>query len=830
MARSARAPGGKGKEDPGLAALRVAKRAGSKGKGGGKSGKRAAGGGGRPFGERVRGWARALMVSTGVAAVLSSAIVGGTMYRWAVGAVEEGLAGPVWSVPGHVWSAPIEVWPGLAYSPDALAADLSAAGYARVSKAAQPGDFQSGTDSVVVYGKAKDGPGWSVTGGEVLVTFADGRIRSVTPQGRASFSPAALATIRGPDNENRHPVPLDQIPQIVRSAVLAMEDSRFYDHPGLDALGIARALWVDLTEQEMKQGGSTLTQQVAKNLFLSQERTAERKLREALLAVAIERKLGKDEILGLYLNEIYLGQAGGSAICGVDAAARAWFGKPIARVTLGEAATIAGVIAAPSAWSPARYPERARERRDIALGRMVTVGAIDSASAVAAKKAPVVVHLAQTTRMAPWAVDHAVEEVEDTVGAGAIAREAIEVYTTLSPPLQRAAEAAVRDGMAELIAAHPKLANVQAAMAVVRARDGAVVALVGGRSYAESLWDRGFGAERQVGSTIKPLTMLAAFEADPSLSPATRFEDAPIERTHDGKPWQPANYDGVFVGPVNARSAMATSRNIPAVLLAEAVGMPALKQRWRALGLARATDYPSAALGGFNATPVQLAGAYAVFASGGAWHAPWLTRAAADPGGNLRVDNPPHKATLRYSERAIFLTTDVLRGVMQNGTGKGAAAYGVGPGAAGKSGTTDNYKDAWFVGVTGPYAVAVWVGYDREKTVGLPGSQAALPTWARFVAATGTSGGVSAAPASVERADICVATDLPPCADCTETRSEWFSVGHVPAADCGLLGGGLFGGGLFGGGAEADAIGAAAPEAPARNTWQELGKLFRKKE
>ncbi len=793
MAKSSRSPGGK-KEDPGISALKVAKRnlvsgkapgPASKGRGRGKSaGKR---GPRRPFGVALKSWARAVLVSVVVGGVLGGGIVFATMYRWAVGEIDRGLAGPVWTVPGRVWSAPIEVWPGLAYTPEALAADLSAAGYARVAKAGQPGDFQVSGDAVVVHAREDSGPGWSVKGGEVLVTFDDGRVRSVTPQGRATFAPAAMAIIRGPDNESRNPVPLDRIPKNVRNAVLAMEDARFYDHPGLDPVGISRALWVDLTEKEWKQGGSSLTQQVSKNLFLSQERTSERKLREAMLSLALERRLGKDEILQLYLNEIYLGQVGGSSICGVDAAARAWFGKPIERVNLGEAATLAGVISAPNAYSPARYPERATERRDLALDRMVQIGAIDAAAAAAAKKELLVTHVAEAGRMAPWAVDHAVEEVEASVGVGSIAREALDVYTTISPPLQRAAEAAMRDGMAELVAAHPKLAGIQSALVVVRARDGAIVALVGGRDYGESLWDRAFGANRQLGSTIKPLTMLAAFEADAALSPATRFEDAPIERVHDGKTWAPANYDNVFVGPISIRRTIATSRNIPAVLLAEAVGMGDLKKRWRAIGLDDATDYPSAALGGFGATPVQLAGAYAVFASDGAYHEPWLVRAAKDTGGDLRVDAPPEKSTVRYSPRATFLATNVMREVMATGTGKSAAKYGVGKGAAGKSGTTDGNKDAWFVGVTGGYSVAVWVGFDQQRTLGLTGSQAALPTWARFVAATGTSGTIAAVPSGVERADVCVETDLPPCNNCEETRTEYFSAGQIPEARCGVI-------------------------------------------
>lgn len=756
-----------------------------------------------PMLPRVRSWARAIVRSLFVGGLLGGLIVMAVMYRHAVVIVETRLAGAVWTVPGHVWSGPIELWPGLALSPTELAADLQSAGYARVPKAVQPGDFQVSDDAVHVVGRAASGPGWSVSNGDTLITFAEGRVRSITPDRRVSFAPATLAVVRGPDNENRSPVPLERIPRTMQQAVLAMEDARFYDHPGIDAVGILRALVADLRAGDWAQGGSTLTQQVAKNIFLSGERTANRKLSEALLAVALERSLSKDEILQLYLNEIYMGQVGGSAICGMDAAARAYFGKPIERVSLAEAATLAGIISSPNPYSPIRHPDAALERRNLALDRMEQVGFADAAAVAKAKGTRLEVHASAGGRSAPWAVDAAVETVEDALGEGIIARDALEVYTTISPPLQRLAERSVQEGLTDLVAAHPKLADVQAALVVVRARDGAVVALVGSRDYAASPYDRAFQARRQVGSTIKPLTMLAAFETTPALSPATVFIDEPISRESDGKAWTPSNYDKVFVGPVALRQAIAASRNIPAVLLAESVGMGRLRDRWRALGLTSATAYPSAALGGFGATPVELAGAYAIFA-GGAYHAPWLTRGATK-GGATVLDSPPDKAEIRYSERAVFLATDVLRSVMKEGTGKSAAKYGVGPGAAGKSGTTDGYVDAWFVGTTGPYAVAVWVGFDKNQPIGLTGSQAALPTWARFVAGTGTSGAVAGPPSSVVSAEICRETGLPPCASCVETRAEYFTAGQVPEPSCGVL----------------EETGAAV-----KNGWEKIGDFF----
>ncbi len=772
---------------------------------------------------KMRSWARAVGISAVVGGVLAGGFVLGTMYRHAVAVVETRLGGPVWTVPGHVWSGPIELWPGLAADPDALAKDLAAAGYARVDRAAQPGDFEVTPSAVLVKARAASGPGWEVKGGDVLVTFADGRVRSVSPGGRASFAPSELATVRGPDNEDRSPVPLERIPLHVRRAVMAMEDARFYEHPGIDALGVARALIANLVDREWSQGGSSITQQLAKNVFLSAERTARRKSEEALIAIALERSLEKDEILQLYLNEIYLGQAGGSAICGVDAAARAFFGKPIERVSLGEAATIAGIISAPNPYSPIRHPDAARERRDLALDRMVATGWADAADAKAEQAKPLDVHVGEVGRRAPWVVDLAVERVEAAQGQGAIARDALEVYTTVSPTLQRVAERAVAEGLAEVEAAHPSATGVQVALVVVRARDGAIVAHVGGRDYARSPYDRGAHAERQVGSVVKPLVALAAFEADPTLSPAQLLDDAPLTRTHDGKSWSPSNYDGAFVGPIPLRRAIAQSRNIPAILLAERVGLGELRGRLRALGLSGATDYPSASLGGFGATPTQLAGAYAVFA-GGAYHTPWALRAATKGTGTAAervLDLPPAKADVRYSERATFLARDVMREVLDTGTGRAASKWGVKGGAAGKSGTTDREVDAWFAGVTGPYAVVVWVGHDKGKGVGLTGSKAALPIWARFVSDSGTSDQAPTPPPSVVEAEVCASTGLPPCPDCAEVGTEWFPAGAVPEARCGLPG--LIDG-LFREGGDATTDGERSDEGqPRRNVFQQLG-------
>lgn len=737
-----------------------------------------------PWWPPVRAWLLAAARSTMIGLVLGLGVVVVVIYRGALHAVDERLAsGPVWTVPGHIWSGPVEVWPGLALGADELAEDLVAAGYARVPRAERPGDFQAAADAVLVKGRAWSGPGGSGREGDVLVAFSGGRVSSVTPGGRVAFAPAQLAVVRGADNENRSPVPLERIPQTVRHAVLAMEDARFYEHPGLDALGIARALWADAVAGKMVQGGSTLTQQLAKNVFLSSERTAVRKVQEAFHALALERRLDKDALLELYLNQVYLGQANGSALGGVDAAARAWFDKPIERVTLAEAATIGGIIASPNAWSPLKDPAAARERRDLALGRMADAGFLDRGVAEAAKLEPLEVHATLGGRRAPYLTDLALEEVEAARGSGAVAREALEVHTALVPGLQRLAERAVDEGVAELLAAHPRLGRVQAALVVVRAKDGAVVALVGGRDYAASSYNRATLARRPIGSTVKPLTVLVALDREPAVSGATLLDDAPLTRVHDGKPWSPANYDGAFLGPIPLRRALASSRNIPAVLLAERVGLPVLREKWRGMGLSGATDYPSAALGGFDATPLELAGAYTAFVGDHRARRPWVTRVALDAEGGEAWVRPVAGEPFRVSAQAGWRAWELMRGVITEGTGRRAGAYGVGPGAAGKTGTTDGYKDAWFAGVSGPYAVVAWVGFDRNEKVGLTGGEAALPIWGRFVGWSGTSTKAPAPPAGVVRAEVCLETGGAVCLFCPTRGSEWFAAGHLPT-DC----------------------------------------------
>ncbi len=737
------------------------------------------------LGRRALAWTVRWTLVVGVGAGLGGAFVGWVLYEQAEADVEERLSGTLWGPSGRVMSGPVEVWGGLTVTPEELAADLQAAGYARVGSPSKPGDFAVAAQDLVVKVPADSGPGWAVKAQDVHVAFSGGRVAAVAPSGRATFAPAEIAGLRGPDNEARRPVQLDDLPKHLVDAVLAMEDARFWEHEGVDPLGITRALLVNAVTDRPMQGGSTLTQQLVKNLFLTPERSVERKAREALLALAIERTHSKAEILELYLNEIYLGQAGGAALCGVDAAARAYFGKPATRLDLGEAATLAGIISAPNRYSPLRHPAVAQERRDLAIGRMLTLDRISSREADAVKATPLAVHAGAAGRKAPWVVDAAVEQVEKDLGEGSLVTRGVTVHTTVQPALQRLAERVLAEGIAELEATHPSARGAQVALAAVRVRDGAVVALVGSRDYADSQFNRALYGKRQVGSTIKPLTALVAFDQDPALSPATVLPDEAIERTIDGRRWAPKNYDGRFLGQIDLETAVATSRNVPAVHLAEQVGMETLARRWRALGLESATARPSSSLGAFEATPLQVAGAYTVFPGKGRVSRPSLVRAAAAADGALLWNEEPVRVE-RASARAAWLATTLAEAVMSRGTGRKASTYGVTGPVGGKTGTTDGERDAWFAGFTSELAVVVWVGHDKGKDLGLTGGEAALPMWSRFVAGAGAGGGAFARPDGLVQVSVCRATGLPPGDDCAETVDAWFTEGHEPQAPSGL--------------------------------------------
>jgi penicillin-binding protein 1B len=731
----------------------------------------------------------ALVVGAAVATGLSA--TGGLLWARARRDVTDYLAHPPAHVPGVVWSAPMRLEVGQRASLQAIAGDLLAAGYERVPQVdpqAKPdpeGLFSLRDGGFDVWTAPWTGPDGHLKGGRAAVRIQDGFVVETSDPKGVVLRPTVLATI-GDLEQRRTQVSLAETSPWVEPALLSMEDARFRQHHGVDPVGVARALVSNLLGREV-QGGSTLTQQLAKNLFLSQDRTVRRKVREAFFAAALEHELDKDALLELYLTEVYLGQMGGLPLYGFESAARAWFGRSLAHLTLEEAATVVGTIPAPNLYSPAKNPEKARERRDLVLDKMRARGVIDDDQLAAAKAKPLVLEGLEPSRVrrAPYAVDAAVDRAEAALGEGALAQEGFQLHTAIQPLLQRAAEDAVAAGMAELDEDYPKAAGAEVALVAVRVSDGAVVALVGGRSYAKSPYDRARHAARQAGSTVKPLTMLKAFE-DGAATPATRLDDAPITRRIDGRTWTPQNSDGAFLGEITVRQAIEGSRNIPAVLLAEQIGATRLQRFYRDAGLSRASHLPSAALGSFAVTPMELVGAYTAFAAGQSFEPRVLTAVSSVDGEPVLTLAPEGRRLA--SEQHAAMAMRVLQGVLDRGTGASAKRFGVGPPAGGKTGTTDDFRDAWFVGLSGDLAIAVWVGRD-QGVLGLSGSRAALPTWARFVAWSGTLGDGAPTPDGLAEVAMCAESGRPARESCPLSYPELFPKGKEPEARCDLHGG-----------------------------------------
>ena len=513
-------------------------------------------------------------------------------------------------------------------------------------------------------------------------------------------------------------VALKELPPYLPKAFVAIEDRRFYSHWGIDPVGIARAAFRNISSRGVAQGGSTLTQQLAKNLFLTQERTASRKVQEAILAAWLEHGFSKDQLLELYLNRVYFG----AGAYGVEAAAQRYFAKPAREVTVAEAATLAGLVQAPSRLAPNRNPEAARARAELVLAAMADEGYITPAQHKTALMTP-----ARTARRggagsANYAADLVMDVLDDFVGT---VESDISVRTTIDPVAQAAAERAVVD---ELAAKGGKFGVEQGALVAMRP-DGAVRALVGGRNYAESQFNRATAARRQPGSAFKPFVYLAALES--GLTPDTVREDGPV----NVKGWSPENYSRDYRGPVTLRDALALSLNTVAVRVGMEVGPKRVVSAARKLGIASPLQpNASIALGTSEVSPIELVGAFAAFANGGSAVAPYVIAEVKGPGGKLIYRRAEPEASRAMEPGIAAAMNGMMRETLLTGTARKADIPGWE--AAGKTGTSQEFRDAWFVGYTGSLVAGVWLGNDDgSPTRKASGGNLPVEVWSRFMKA-----------------------------------------------------------------------------------------------
>jgi len=641
-----------------------------------------------------------------------------------------------------LYAAPPVLRPGVSVGALDLAGLLGRLGYRETRSAAGAGQF-SRSDGAwdIAVGSGNGGAG------RVSLTVSGGRITRLRQNGAevqsVALPPELLASAGASMGENIRPVRLADVPPVLRTAVLAIEDERFYEHGGLDPRGVLRAVWANVRKGRVVEGGSTITQQLVKSRLLTPERTFSRKLNEAFLSTAVEWRYSKDQILEAYLNEIYLGQAGGAAVRGVGAASRAYFGKEVHQLTLPEAALLAGMIRGPNSYSPNTNPDRARDRRDVVLTRLRDLGKISEADYRRARREPVKTRTAPGSGLtAPYFVDYVRAELERSTEVDLADQHGVRVYTTLDPVLQRIAEAAVVKGMDRLETARPRLRRqnpeerLQAALIVLDPATGQVRAMVGGRDYRVSQFNRAVLARRQPGSAFKPFVFLAALtprQEGPRFTAASMIEDAPITVMVDGKPWSPKNYDDRYQGPVTVRRALEGSLNTATVRLAQAVGLGTVVQTARSLGVeGDLKPVPALALGVFETTPLDLARAYVPLANGGLAPSGGAIETVSDDGGRA-IWSASRETRPVIGAPEAFLMTSLLEGVVNSGTGASARALGV-PGAmAGKTGTTNDGRDAWFVGYSSNLLALVWVGFDDGTPAGLSGAEGALPIWSEFM-------------------------------------------------------------------------------------------------
>ena len=737
--------------------------------------------------------------------------------------IDQQLHGERQRVFPRIFARPLELRSGQAITERQLVDRLNDIGYAERSSAEKPGEFAIEHEAVTIMPRSEDFKGQTVQ-----VSFQKPAPVRV-PKGKTPPPPKVpdhvdtlllgserrdsltldtpLLSSLETDRAKRRPVAIASLPKHVINAVLAIEDRRFYYHPGIDPIRLAGAIFYSVVGDSRISATSTLTQQLVRNVFLPQfegwslqqarERSTRRKILEMWVSLIMTRKATKDEILEMYLNAVPLGQRGSFAIVGVSEAARLFFGKDVANLTIAEAATIAGVIQSPSALSPFNNPNRCKDRRNVVIRAMADAEFITKEQADAAQKEPLTVVQRALEAEAPYFVDYVTQTLnEQYPGLTTTDDKPVDVYSTLDLHLQRLAQDAVRDGLTNvdtLLARRKRKGKAEAALIALDPRTGEILAMVGGRSYNQSQYNRAVVSRRQPGSTFKPFVYLTAFEqaalnGDTDVTPETIVDDTPTTWEYDDQVWTPENYDDEYGGQVTYRDSLAHSRNVGTIKAAERAGYGNVAELWGRLGVgSQPKPYPSIALGVFEATPLEMATAYTIFPNMGRerllQHISRVTSGGTDI--TKRQKNEP-KVIARPD--TTYLVTDMMRTVLQEGTGAGARSMGFTLDAAGKTGTTNETRDAWFIGFTPELLTVVWVGYDDNQIIGLTGAQASLPIWSQFMknALAGRSSVPFEAPDGISWAEVDHDTGKLAAPFCPRIITSPFLAGTEPADACEL--------------------------------------------
>jgi penicillin-binding protein 1B len=755
-----------------------------------------------------------MALRAGLVAIAAAVLVGfcvfGFFYVKYQSIVDDRLKQPIFANTAKIFAAPREVRPGQKLSISLLANELREAGYTAdgATQTSQLGTYSEGALSITV----RPGPQSYHSQDAAVIHISSGVVQSITDdhgQALASYELEPLLITGLSEDANRTKrrlVTYDEIPQNLVQAVLAIEDRRFFEHGGVNYGRLLEAGARDVTTGQKQQGGSTLTMQLARGFFLSPEKRLKRKLIEIVITFQLEHRFTKKQIFEMYANQINLGQRGSFSIDGFGEASEAYFGKDVRQLNLAECAMLAGMIQRPNYFTPFRHPERAIERRNLVLDSMVETGAITKDQDERAKAEGL--HLSAQSvdaSEAPYFVDLVRDQLNQKLGERDFNREGLRIYTSLDPDLQRAAADAVDAGMKNVDALVDKMHThrkpgetilyPQVALVALNPHTGQVLALIGGRNYGASQLNHAV-ARRPTGSTFKPFVYATAFNTsvagtilpgqDKPFSDVTMLNDEPTTYEVGNQEYSPRNYKDEYHGQVTAIYALAHSLNNATIGLASEVGFDNVAALGRDAGIKSARGTPSVAIGTYDATPLDMAGAYTVFANNGVHLDPWLLASVRTPSGDVITDYTPTSKQV-LDPRVAYLTTNMMEGVMNFGYGYEVRRLGFMDPAAGKTGTD---HDAWFAGFTSNLICIVWVGNDDYTDVKLAGALAAAPIWAEFMKRAVQLPQYSdthsfAPPDGIELVRLDKATNLLSDESCPDSYSAAFLAGTAPVETCG---------------------------------------------
>ncbi len=662
--------------------------------------------------------------------------------------VTKQFEGRRWTLPARVYAQPLELYVGQTLSAAKFTQELSRLGYIAQGPAARPGTYRRKGDRIDLYVRAFHFSDQEQPALQLRVAFDGDAITELTDtQGTdvpvIRLDPLLIGSIFPIHGEDRIVVSPDQVPPLLPAALKAVEDRKFDTHHGVDPLAILRALLTNVRAGQVEQGGSTLTQQLVKSYFLDSRRTLGRKAEEAIMAVILESRFEKADIMNAYINEIYLGQDGRRAVHGFGLASQFYFGKPLSECALHEIALLVTIVRGPSYYDPRRHPERTLERRNLVLKLLAERGVVKPEEAERATKKPLGVtdNAGRSANYFPAFLDLVRRQLREDYPEEALTEAGLTVFSTLDPLLQEKAEDALSEELDRQEKSGRKSAKgLEGTMVVTTPQTGEVIAIVGGKRASFDGFNRALDMQRPIGSLAKPLVYLAAFESG-RYTPASIVDDAPVElKLPNGQVWKPGNYDKKLRGPVPLVRALTQSLNLATVNLGMAVGLDKVAKTYVQLGLDEAPPaYPSMLLGAANLSPIQVAQMYNTLANGGFRSPLRAVRAVIDEHGKP-LKAPELEVSQAAPAEAIYALDRVLIEVFERGTGK-PARRSLPPTlvVAGKTGTSNDYRDSWFAGFSGGHLIVVWMGHDDNSPTGLTGTTGALPAWAKLMSSISTT-------------------------------------------------------------------------------------------